>query len=535
VEGGINQLDLLLEDIRKSKYKVLNGEKAFDLYATFGLPLEITRDIAQEQGLDVDESGFQQAMEAHRVASGSGQAMGVLGGEDAETFQTIFNDLKKEKKLSDKGVAHDPYQRLEVQGEVLSIIKDGKVVKKAKMGDTVSIILPETSFYLASGGQVSDAGTIVSANGSSWEVRVDDIHQPAAGMISHLGEVIKGVPKVGDKAFARVDTQRRQDIIRNHTATHLLHAELHRVLGSHAKQAGSLVAPDRLRFDFTHTDPLSPEQLSEIEAGVNQLILENFPVKAEFKTLDEAKKQGAIALFGEKYGDQVRTIQIGIDDPLSHELCGGTHVQSTSEIGSFLIISEGSVAAGIRRIEAITGKAAYELIQKRIKDVEKIAEQLKTTPDQIVGRIQKLNKELSKIQKEVSVLHQKEIANDFNIQLDEAPEINGIRVLSSNLVDADSETLRQMADRFRQKYKTGVAVIVSVSDDKPIIIAAITDDLVKRGWHAGDLVNLVAEPVGGKGGGRPNLAQAGGKDTKKLKQALGLVHGWVETQLASSK
>jgi alanyl-tRNA synthetase len=535
VEGGIAQLDKLLENIRKSKQKVVDGEQAFDLYATYGLPLEITRDIAQEQGLEVDESGFQQAMETHRLASGGGQVFGDLGGEDAETYSTIFNDLKKEKKLTSKGVSHDPYQSLEITGEILAIVKDGKAVKNAKLGEKINIILPKTSFYIASGGQVSDTGLIIAANGSKWEVRVDNTHQPAAGIVAHFGEVIKGTPKVGDKVIARVDVQRRQDIIRNHTATHLLHAELHRVLGSQARQSGSLVAPDRLRFDFTHTDALTPKQLTEIEAEVNQRILENFPLKAEFKTLDEAKEQGAIALFGEKYGEQVRTIQIGEDHPISNELCGGTHVQSTGEIGSFLIISEGSVAAGIRRIEAITGRAAYELVQKRIGDVNTISEQLKVTPDQIVDRTKKLLEELIQIQKVVNTLQRKKIADEFNQQLEEAPEVNGVRVLTSLLDDADSETLRQMADRFRQKYKSGVAVIASVSEGKPIIIATITDDLVKRGWQAGNLVNVVAEPVGGKGGGRPNLAQAGGKDAKKLVQALGLVQGWVEKQLAANK
>jgi alanyl-tRNA synthetase len=530
VEGGITQLESLFKE---SKDKTLDGEKTFDLYATYGLPFEITRDIAQERGFGVDEFGFQTAMEAHRIASGGGKAIGDLGGEDAETFREIFNTLKNEKKLSSQGVVHNPYGSLEVSGEVLSIVKDGKVVRTARPGDKIDIILPDTSFYIESGGQVSDTGVITSANSSPWEVRIDGAHQPAAGIISHFGEVIKGSPKVGDLATVKIDRQRRWDIMRNHTATHLLHAELRRVLGSHARQAGSLVAPDRLRFDFTHSEPLTPEQLQDIEAGVNQHILENLPLFAEFKSLDEAKEQGAMALFGEKYGEEVRTIHIGEGAPLSHELCGGTHVQATGEIGSFLIISEGSVAAGIRRIEAVTGRAAYEFIQKRMRDVNQIAEQLKVTPDQIVERTNRLLKDLNETQKEVVALNRKQVADDFKRQLEETPEIDGIRVLTSTLSDTDNETLRQMADRFRQKYKTGVAVIASVSDGKPIIIATVTDDLVKKGWHAGDLVNLVAGPVGGKGGGRPNLAQAGGNDATNLPQALDLVQGWVEKRLAA--
>jgi alanyl-tRNA synthetase len=531
VEGGIAQLESLFKE---SKDMTLDGEKTFDLYATYGLPFEITRDIAQEQGYKVDEPGFQTAMEAHRIASGGGKSIGDLGGEDAEIFREIFNTLKKEKKLSSQGVTHNPYGNLEINGEVLSIVKDGKSVKSAKVGDKVDLILPETSFYIEAGGQVSDTGVITSANGSAWEVRLDGARQPAAGVITHSGKVIRGSLKVGDRAISKIDQQRRQDIMRNHTATHLLHAELHRVLGSHARQAGSLVAPDRLRFDFTHSDPLTPEQLQDIEAGVNKHILENLPTFAEIKSLDKAKEEGAMALFGEKYGEEVRTIHIGEETPLSMELCGGTHVQATGEIGTFLIISEGSVAAGIRRIEAITGRAAYELIQKRMRDVNQIAEQLKITPDQIVDRTDRLLKTFNLAQKEVAALNRKQIADDFQRQLEETPEIGGVRVLTISLPDADNETLRQMADRFRQKYKTGIAVIASVFDGKPIIVATVTDDLVKKGWHAGDLVNLVAEPLGGKGGGRPNLAQAGGNDAKKLPKALGLVPGWVEKRLAST-
>ncbi|MGD8458021.1 MAG: alanine--tRNA ligase [Anaerolineales bacterium] len=530
VEGGIIQLESLFKE---SKDEILDGEKTFDLYATFGLPFEITRDIAQERGFRVDEEGFQTAMEAHRIASGGGKAIGDLGGEDAEVFREIFMDLKKQKKLSNKGVLHDPYGSLEMSGEVLSIVKNGKSVKTAKPGDEIDIILPETSFYIEAGGQVSDTGFITSENGSDWEVQIEAAHQPAAGIISHFGKVIIGSPKVGGQAVVSIDRQRRQDIMRNHTATHLLHAELHRVLGDHARQAGSLVAPDRLRFDFTHSDPLTPKQLQDIEAGVNKHILENLPLFAEFKSLDEAKQEGAMALFGEKYGEDVRTIHIGEGNPLSNELCGGTHVEATGEIGSFLIINEGSVASGIRRIEAVTGRAAYELIQKRMRDVNQIAERLKVSPDQIVERTNRLLKDLNETQKQVAVLSRQQITDDFKTQLEEAPEIDGVRVLTSSLSDADNETLRQMADRFRQKYKTGVAVIASIVDGKPIIIATVTDDLVKKGWHAGELVNLVAEPVGGKGGGRPNLAQAGGKNAKKLTQALNLVQDWVEKRLAA--
>ncbi|TES92247.1 MAG: alanine--tRNA ligase, partial [Anaerolineales bacterium] len=535
VESGIAQLENLLAKVEKSRKKELDGEKSFDLYATYGLPLEITRDVAQERGLGVDEAGFKNAMEAHRIASGGGRVMGLLGGEDAELFSGIFKELQDKKKLTGEGVAYDPYRNLEVQGEILSIVKDGELVKKVQPGDRVDVILPGTCFYIQAGGQVSDTGTIISRNGADWEIQVEVARQPAAGMIVHTGEVVKGKPKVGDIAVAQVDAQRRQDIMRNHTATHLMHAELRSVLGDHARQAGSLVAPDRLRFDLTHPDAITPEQLSEIEARVNNHILKNYPLKIEFKTIEEAKDEGAVALFGEKYTEQVRTIQIGDDHPFSYELCGGTHVQSTGEIGSFIIISEGSAAAGVRRIEAITGRAAYEMIQKRIKDIQQISDILNVSPDHVIGQTQSLLDELSDVHKEVNKQRRTIAFDSFEKQLKEIPEINGIKVLSITLPSVDQETLRQMADRFRQKYKTGVAVLASVPEGKPVIIAAVTDELVKRGWHAGNLVKVIAKPVGGSGGGKPTLAQAGGKDTKKLPEAMKMVQSWVEEQLSTKK
>jgi alanyl-tRNA synthetase len=300
------------------------------------------------------------------------------------------------------------------------------------------------------------------------------------------------------------------------------------VLGNHARQAGSLVAPDRLRFDFQHPEAVRKEQLAEIEAGVNRRILENYPLAIEFKSLNQAKAEGATALFGEKYDDTVRTIQIGGEEPFSYELCGGTHVESTGEIGTFLIVSEGSVASGIRRIEAITGRAAYELIQKQNRELVNLASLLKTTPEQVVEKIESLTRELNDAQKEIASLKHTKAADSFTQQIDNAPEINGVRVLTGILPEADRETLREMADRFRQKYDTGVAVLASVIDGKPAIIATVTDNLVKQGWHAGELVKTVSAPVGGSGGGRPNLAQAGGKDASRLEEALALTSQWVE-------
>ena len=531
VEGGISQLENMINEAKAKNISSLPGKLTFDLYATHGLPLEITRDIALESGLKVDEQGFLDAMEEHRLASGSGKAMGDLGGEDAEFFQNVFKDLQKQGKLPASGVRYDPYNLLRVEGEVLAIIRHGHTLQNANPQDQVEIILPESGFYVAAGGQVSDTGRIFSlANG--WEIEVSDTRRPAAGLIAHRGIVVRGTPTAGSHAVAEVDLQRRQDIMRNHTATHLLHAELDRVLGAHARQAGSLVAPDRLRFDFTHPEGLTKEQIAEVEAGVNRHVLNNFTLKIEQKPLDQAKSEGARALFGEKYGDIVRTIQIGGEQPFSYELCGGTHVDSTGEIGTFLIISEGSVASGIRRIEAVSGRRAYDIVQQRMREIGQLAEMFKTTPDQVIEKAENLTKVLADTQKEISVLRRDLAGDSFEAEIKNAPEVHGVRVLTAILPEANRDTLRDMTDRFRQQTQSGVAVLGAVIDDKPALIAAVTDDLVQKGLKAGDLVQVVAEVVGGSGGGRPNMAQAGGKDASKLAEALTKVVPWVEEKLS---
>jgi alanyl-tRNA synthetase len=384
-----------------------------------------------------------------------------------------------------------------------------------------------------SGGQVSDTGWIRSMDGS-WDIEVQDMRRPAAGVIVHVGKVTKGNPKVGDEVIASVDADRRRDIMRNHTATHLLHAELRKVLGEHARQAGSLVAPDRLRFDFTHPEAITPTQLAEIEAGVNQRILVNYPLKITYKPLQQAVSEGAMALFGEKYTDTVRTISIGGEHPFSYELCGGTHVSETGDIGVCLIISEGSVAAGIRRIEAVTGRKAYELIQKRFGLINQVSGMLDSTPETLPERVSNLMDELNATRKLLASMRKNQVALEFAQKLQQTSLIYGVSVMAARLNDADADTLRQMVDRFRQQYPSnGVAVLGSVSDGRPTIIAAITEDLIPRGLNAVDLVKFVAAPLGGGGGGKPTLAQAGGKDATQLDIALGKVEPWVKEKLTA--
>ena len=524
VEAGTAHLQNQLDEIRaksqisNSQLPVLDGHKAFDLYATYGLPFEISRDIAREQGLDIDEAGFTEAKNQHSKASGGGKAMGKLGGEDSEFFANVLKDLQVKKKLGKGGVEYDPYNSPKVDGEILALIVNGESVSSAALDDVVEVILPKTGFYIESGGQINDEGYIrfrPSSNGGGpkteggWEIEITSARRAAAGTITHVGQVISGQPKVGDNAIAEVDTVRRHNIMRNHTATHLLHKALHEILGDHARQAGSLVSPTHLRFDFTQPDSMTPEQIERVEKMVNEAIAADMPVVKVTKSLDEAKREGAMALFGEKYGEIVRTISILESDSLlpektdskySFELCGGTHIDRTSDIGAFIIVSESSAAAGIRRIEAVTGRGAYELITKRFKTLKQTAGALKSSVEEVPAKVESLQEEISDLKKELANLRAQSALSTFNLQLSDLQLVKDINVLALEIPDSNVDTLRLLADKFREKYpKEGVAVLATGST----VIAVVTEDLVKRGLKAGDVI----QSIGGKGGGRPNLAQ----------------------------
>jgi alanyl-tRNA synthetase len=530
VDAGVARLENLFEKLKEGRRNVLPGEQAFDLYATYGLPLEISRDIARERGLDVDEAGFRNAMDEHRLASGAGEAFGALGGDDVEIYRSLVETLQKQGILSLEGVQYNPYNRLKVNGELLAMLIHGQAAEQAQPGDQVEVILPDTCFYVESGGQVSDTGWIYAEDGT-WEIRVDDTRKPAAGMIVHIGQVLQGFPRVGDLTIAQVDARRRQDIMRNHTATHLLHHELRAVLGEHARQAGSLVAPDRLRFDFTHPEGVTASQLERIEAGVNANILGDYSLNIAFKPLQQAIAEGATALFGEKYGETVRNITIGDPDIFSNELCGGTHVDSTGEIGLFLIINEGSAAAGIRRIEAVTGRGAFELVQRRFRTLKQTAGLFASALDELPAKANSLLEELNATRKQAAALRTQLAQAEFTRYLEDVPVVKGVPVLTVQLSEADGETLRNMTDQFRQSYPSGVAVLASGIDNKPLLVASVSEDLVERGLHAGELVKFVAQQLGGGGGGRPTLAQAGGKNLAKLGEALASVNSWVANKV----
>ncbi|MGB8982677.1 MAG: alanine--tRNA ligase [Anaerolineales bacterium] len=559
VESGTAHLENLLSELRAENERaersepsgesrrsaVLDGQRAFDLYATFGLPFEIARDIAREQNLDIDEAGFRAAMGEHRLASGGGKAMGKIGGEDAEFFAGILRDLQKKKKLGEHGVEYDPYTSPRLEGEVLALVVGGQSVDSASFGDEVAVILPKTGFYIESGGQVDDMGYIKSLAGG-WEIEVNSMRRASAGVIVHVGEVISGQPKVGDIALAEVDVQRRHDIMRNHTATHLMHAALHKVLGEHARQAGSLVAPDRLRFDFNHPEAMTPEQIERVERLVNEAVAADMEVVPKLKAREDAIAEGAMALFGEKYGETVRTVTITlpsdvaaleVDEIIAHptavmeklpkysyELCGGTHLERTSDVGAFIIVSEGSAAAGVRRIEAVTGRGAYDLIAHRFKLLKQTAAALKTSLEEVPFKVESLQDEVADLKKELATLRTDAALSSFVSQLNNVQVVKDVSVLALEIPNSNADTLRTLADKFREKYpKNGVALLTSGGT----VIAVVTEDLVKRGLKAGDLISS----IGGRGGGRPNLAQGSLPDPALANEALDKVARTVTEKL----
>jgi alanyl-tRNA synthetase len=524
LDRGLSELEAMLDALPPGGQ--LDGEKAFYLKATLGLPIQVIKDIAEERGYTVDDSGFESAEKEHTTVSGGGQAMGAITSNEAYT--TVLNALKTADILGEKGVDYNPYGSTTIDTKVAALLQDGKQVQSVIAGEKVEVILTQTPFYVEAGGQVSDTGTI---SGHGWLIEVEDTRRPVGGLIVHIGEVVEGTPKEGDAAVASVDMDRRADITRNHTGTHLLHAALRNRLGTHVQQRGSLVAPDRLRFDFAHDQKVSDEELSEIEKQVNEIILANYPVKAEEKALADARSEGAMALFGEKYGDRVRTITIAENgNRYSYELCGGVHVPETAEIGPFIIVNEGSVSAGIRRVEALTGRGAVEYIQHQLTTLGDLAHRLGTTPDQAMNRLENLQSELATSKKQVEQL-QREIARGrFNEMVSKLENINGVPALVGQLDGLTMDNLREVSDWFRNKVSSGVLILGSIADDRPQLLVTVSDDLTKKGLHAGNLIKEIAAVVGGGGGGRPNMAQAGGKNVEKLPEALEIARKLIAQQ-----
>jgi alanyl-tRNA synthetase len=480
VEGGLSILETHINSMVENNEKKLQGDLAFDLYATHGLPLEITKDVLEENGFNVDQKGFYDSMEKHRLSSGAGKEFGPLGGEDVKFYSEIASNLIKEKLMSEVGITADPYSSLLISTEVISLIKDGAQVSHISEGDEAEIIIRNTNFYIESGGQVSDTGFIETENGESIFC-VRDVRKPSQGIIVHIGEMKAGELHIGQKVNVKVEKKRRQDIMRNHTATHLLQAELRNILGEHVRQAGSLVAPDRLRFDFTHPDPITTDQLEEIEKQVNDAILENSILLISHKKLDQALSEGATALFGEKYSEDVRTIAIGEGTPYSYELCGGTHVSETNDIGVFIIMSEGSAAAGIRRIEAVTGRKAYKIIQKRLSIIKKTSKILECSIDDIYPSVNNLFYEKQSLIDRVAQMSKAQALNEYQEAKETINSIGEIPTLQMKFFDLSLNILREIADEFRKDFPGGTAVLSNIVDnDKIQLIVAVSDKLTKK-------------------------------------------------------
>ena len=532
--NGLRILDELMTQMRAEGRTQISGQEAFFLWDTFGFPIDLTRDIAQDNSFTIDDIGFRSALAEQKEKS---RATAVeKQGQDVSTYAEHFRQLQAQGVIDPTGVRHRIYESLaETDSTVAAIFVDGQPVEEASVGQTVEILLPETVFYVETGGQVSDTGELYywpeDLDEPVWIVQVTEMRRPVPGMILHVGKVTSGAVKVGDPAEAVIDTVRRWDIMRNHTATHILHAALRERLGSHVHQAGSLVAPDRLRFDFTCGQPLSDEDIAAIERRANAIILENYPVNTRWTTYNQAISEGVTALFTEKYGNEVRVVSFGEEEGVSAELCGGTHVDSTAEIGPFLVVSEGSVAAGVRRIEAVTGRVAEATIEERLAALDAIATLTHSKPADAAGAVQELIAENHALQKELAQLRYKLARQETQALLDRAERVDGFSVLAVRVPATDVDTLRQMTDWFRDKLGSSVVAVGAVIDDKPLIVAAVTDDLVSRGMHAGNIVRDAARLMGGGGGGRPTLAQAGGRDATKLDEALHSIASWVKTNL----
>lgn len=490
--------------------KTLPGEVVFQLYDTHGFPPDLTADVAREHGLDVDLEGFEREMDAQRQRA---RGAGAFGND--------YSDRLNIESVTD----FSGYEKHEDQAEVEALYRDGAAVDRLDAGDTGMVVLKRTPFYAESGGQVGDRGVLV---GDGGRFDVEDTRKRGQAHI-HIGTVREGALQVGDKVDAYVDLERRRAIMRHHSATHLLHAALRQVLGEHVQQKGSLVAPDYLRFDFSHGEALSADQRDRIEAIVNRQILANAAVTTELMDMDAARKAGAMALFGEKYADEVRVLTMGTDG-FSKELCGGTHVQRTGDIGLFKITLETSAAAGVRRIEAVTGEYALAAVRDQERALEEIAATVKSSPELAAGRVAAQARRLRELEKEVERLKQKLASGAGGDLTADAREVAGVKVLATLVDGADAKTLRVTMDKVKDKLGSGVILLAAADGDKVALVAGVTKDLTDR-VKAGDLMKRVAERVGGKGGGRPDMAQGGGTDAAALPAALEDVYAWVEERL----
>ncbi|WP_321785709.1 alanine--tRNA ligase [Burkholderia pyrrocinia] len=508
IEHGMSILEGALADVEAKGGKVLDGELAFKLHDTYGFPLDLTADVCRERGMTVDEPAFDDAMARQREQARAAGKFKATQGLEYTGAKTTFHGYEE--------IAFD-------DAKVVALYVDGSSVNEVKAGQDAVVVLDHTPFYAESGGQVGDQGVLANA---ATRFAVADTLKVQADVVGHHGTLEQGTLKIGDVLRAEIDAHRRARTQRNHSATHLMHKALREVLGAHVQQKGSLVDADKTRFDFAHNAPMTDDEIRRVEQIVNDEILANAPGIVRVMPYDEAVKGGAMALFGEKYGDEVRVLDLGF----SRELCGGTHVSRTGDIGFFKIVVEGGVAAGIRRVEAITGDNAVRFVQDLDARVNEAAAALKAQPSELTQRIAQVQEQVKSLEKELGALKSKLASSQGDELVQQAVEIGGVYVLAATLDGADAKTLRETVDKLKDKLKSAAIVLAAVEGGKVSLIAGVTPDASKK-VKAGELVNFVAQQVGGKGGGRPDMAQAGGTEPANLPGALAGVKGWVEERL----
>lgn len=504
VDAGMSILEGHMADARKAGQTVLSGEVVFKLHDTYGFPLDLTREIVDENGMQVDEAGFQMEMkkqkdaarDAHKRKEGSAWEKDVFAGKTIPATEFVG------------------YDTLSKEATVLALVAGGEAVDGIQQDDEVTIVLDSTPFYAESGGQAGDVGCITMGDAV---VDIQDTRKTTDGRYLHTGVVRTGAIQVGDKVLATVDADTRKATARNHTVTHLLHKALKEVLGDHVAQAGSMVTPERLRFDFTHFSAITAEQLADIENRVNKQILADGKVSTQVLDVEEARKTGAMALFGEKYGSHVRVVSVA---DYSRELCGGTHLEAAGEAGLVKILGENGIASGVRRIEAVTGLNALRYYQEREMLLKDISGAVKTNPEDAVRRIDALNDELKQLKKEMEQLNAKMVSSSTDSLIGSAPVVKGVKILAADLPGLDMNALRSAADSLKAKLEKGVVILTSAKDDKVNLIVSATKAAVEAGIHSGNIVRDAAKAIGGGGGGRPDMAQAGGKDAAGIPVAL---------------
>ena len=516
IDQGLAILEEMEKEMQEKGEKVLSGENAFKLYDTYGFPMDLTAEILEEKGFSIDEEGFKKAMEIQRTTARNARKVTNYMGADANVYDEIDPAITS---------VFDGYDKLELTSKVSVLTTETELVEALSDGEIGTIIVDTTPFYATMGGQQGDKGLIKTSAG---EFKVEDTIKLKGGKVGHIGKMVSGMIKVGDEVTLTVDASLREKTCKNHSATHLLQKALREVLGTHVEQAGSFQDSERTRFDFSHFAAMTPEELAKVEAMVNEEIAKKLPVVTEVMSAEDAKKSGAMALFGEKYGEKVRVVSMG---DFSKDLCGGTHVKNTGDIAAFKILSESGVAAGVRRIEALTGENVFAYYKNIETQLEEAAKAAKATPANLVEKIEHMMAEIKALNSEIESLKSKAAKEALGDVMDQVVEVKGVKLLATSVDGVDMNGLRDLGDQLKTKLGEGVIVLASTADGKVNLVVMATDAAMKQGAHAGNLIKAIAGKVGGGGGGRPNMAQAGGKNPTGIPDAIAEAKAALEAQI----